>query len=59
MKAKIWLAGALGALLVSHVASAQPLELNFGTVNDPGGNKNRNRIRRRQQKQSAGCAGQR
>ena len=37
MKAKIWLAGALGALLVSHVASAQPLELNFGTVNDPGG----------------------
>ncbi len=37
MKTKIWLAGALGALLVSHVASAQQLELNFGTVNDPGG----------------------
>ncbi len=37
MTAKIWLAGALGALLVSHAASAQQLELNFGTVNDPGG----------------------
>ncbi len=37
MQAKIWLAGALGALLVSTAASAQQLELNFGTVNDPGG----------------------
>jgi tripartite ATP-independent transporter DctP family solute receptor len=37
MKTKIGLAGALGALLVSHAVSAQPLELNFGTVNDPGG----------------------
>ena len=37
MKTKIRLAGALGALLVSHAASAQQLELNFGTVNDPGG----------------------
>ena len=37
MQAKIWLAGALGALLVSTAAHAQQLELNFGTVNDPGG----------------------
>jgi tripartite ATP-independent transporter DctP family solute receptor len=37
MQAKIWLAGALAALLLSSAASAQQLQLNFGTVNDPGG----------------------
>jgi TRAP-type transport system periplasmic protein len=37
MRTNIWLVGALGALLASHAAHAQSLELNFGTVNDPGG----------------------
>ena len=38
MQTRIRLAGALAALLLSSAAAgAQQLELNFGTVNDPGG----------------------
>jgi len=37
MQAKFLLAGALAALLLSGPVSAQQLQLNFGTVNDPGG----------------------
>ncbi len=37
MRSQILLAGVIGGLLVASGAFAQSLELNFGTVNDPGG----------------------
>jgi regulator of protease activity HflC (stomatin/prohibitin superfamily) len=37
MRTRILLAGMMGGLLVATGALAQSLELNFGTVNDPGG----------------------
>jgi TRAP-type transport system periplasmic protein len=37
MQVRTWFGGAIGALLLAGTAGAQTLELNFGTVNDPGG----------------------
>jgi tripartite ATP-independent transporter DctP family solute receptor len=37
MKTRILLGGVMGGLLLASAASAQSLELNFGTTNDPGG----------------------
>ena len=37
MQVRTWVGGAIGALLLAGTAGAQTLELNFGTVNDPGG----------------------
>jgi tripartite ATP-independent transporter DctP family solute receptor len=37
MQTRTLLAGVMGGLLVAGGAAAQSLELNFGTVNDPGG----------------------
>ena len=44
VRATLFFAGVVGGMLVAGAASAQSVELNFGTVNDPGGMQHRSAV---------------